>query len=240
MEPIFVKTVTIPANAVDRFDRMKPSYILSLAQDIAGDHCVLLGTNREALEQHRLFWAVIRQRVQITRLPRSAETITLETWPMPTTRTAYPRATVAYDKDRNELFRCISLWVLMDLDTRTMILPGKSGITVDGVLRGNELAAPGSLAPKELACAMERTVRFTELDVNGHMNNCRYLDWIADLLPSAFHESHVVKEFSISYLSESKEGDCVALQWEITEEGHLLVDSKNADQHRVFAAKVVF
>ena len=240
MEPIFVKKCTVPANAVDCFDRMKPSYILSLAQDIAGDHCVLLGTNREALEEHRLFWAVIRQRVQITRLPHSRETITLETWPMPTTRTAYPRATVAYDEAGKELFRCISLWVLMDLDTRAMILPGKSGITVEGVLRGSELAAPGSLAPKAMDHSAERIVRFTELDVNGHMNNCRYLDWVDDLTDSTFHAEHPVREFSISYLSEVTEGRHVTLSWEFSEENQLLVDSKNDTGHRVFAAKIFF
>ena len=240
MEPIYVLKCTVPTAGVDCFDRMKPSFMLSLAQDMAGEHSTLLGTSREALEKKRLFWAVIRQKVQITRPPASRETITLETWPMPTTRTAYPRATVAYDEGGNEVFRCISLWVLMDLDTRAMILPGKSGVTVEGLLRGSELSIPGSLAPRAMEHTLERTVRFTELDINGHLNNCRYLDWVDDLMDSDFHREHPVKEFSISYLSEAQEGAKVALTWEFGEDGALYVDSKNDAGHRVFAAKMLF
>lgn len=62
--------------------------------------------------------------MQITRLPKSGETIRVETWAMPTTRVAYPRSVVAYDEKGQELFRSITLWVLMNMDTRAMIQPG--------------------------------------------------------------------------------------------------------------------
>jgi len=159
---------------------------------------------------------------------------------MPTTRVAYPRSVIGYDAAGTEIFRAISLWVIMDRTSRNMVLPGKSGITVQGRLEGSELAAPGSLASKVMDHTMERTVRFTELDVNGHMNNCRYLDWVDDLLSGDFHREHPVHEFSISYLSEVKEGSKVELQWEFAEDGSLLVDSKNDTGHRVFAAKMLF
>ena len=246
MEPIFQKIFHIPATAVDRFDRLKPSHILDYLQDVAGDHCALLGTHRQALTERNLFWAVLRHRVQITRLPRAGEDITLETWPMPTTRTAYPRATAAYDAEVNLLFRCVSLWVLMDTQKRTMVLPGSSGVEVDGIARGDELAVPGSMALKPLAQADRRTVRFTDLDWNGHMNNCRYLDWVADTLPSSFYEGNCVKEFSVSYLSEAREGDAIALHWELSEEGLLAVDGCREEESlstahgRVFSARVLF
>ena len=105
------------------------SSLLFYAQEVAGQHCQLLGTDYDSLAKLRMFWAVTRHRVQITRLPVRGETITVETWPMPTTRVAYPRSVIAYDAQGNECFRAISLWVLMDLDKRSMILPGKSGIT---------------------------------------------------------------------------------------------------------------
>jgi acyl-ACP thioesterase len=147
-----------------------------MLQEVAGDHSTLLGTDRESLMRKNLFWAVIRHRVQITRLPGKNEKITVQTWPMPTTRTAYPRSTVAYDEQGNECFRGISLWVLMDAESRAMVLPGKSGVTVNGLLTGSELAAPGSMALQNAPLQMHRTVRYSDLDVNGHMNNCRYMD----------------------------------------------------------------
>lgn len=246
MEPIYSQTYTVHANTVDRYGRLKPSTILFYAQEVAGRHCSILALDYDAMVQRRLFWAVIRHKVQITRLPMRGEEIRVETWPMPTTRVAYPRSVIGYDAQGNECFRAISLWVLMDLDTRNMILPGKSGITVQGTIRGLELVPPNSLAPKMLHNSRKRTVCFTDLDRNGHMNNTRYLDWIDDLLPSAFHEGHTAREFTVCYLSEAREGQELDLSWELLEGGVLQVDAHRektdvpGKQERVFTAQMLF
>ena len=244
MEAIFSKTFEIHAAATDRYDRLKASHILRFMQEVAGEHSARLGADRTHLMEKGLFWAVIRHRVQITRLPHSRETIRIETWPMPTTRTAYPRSTIAYDETGNECFRCISLWVLMDEKSRAMVLPGKSGVEVNELLRGCELATPGSMIPREMAECTTRQVRYTDLDVNGHMNNCRYLDWIDDLLPSAFHEHHEIQEFSLCYLSEIREGETLDLHWELDDGPVLSVEAvRSSDAEaggcsRVFSAKL--
>ena len=240
MEPIFRKEFEITDLYVDCFGRLKPSAILFLAQETAGHHCKDLGLSWEQLAEKGLFWAVVRHRVQITRLPRRGETIRIETWPMPTTRVAYPRSVVAYDAEGRECCRAISLWVLMDLSKRSMILPGKSGIEVTGMLRGLELDSPSGLVAKSLSSHRSRNVCFTDLDRNGHMNNTRYLDWIDDLLPSAFHAQHTPAEFTVCYLSESREGQQLDMQWDFLEDGLLLVDayrSEGGNKERVFAAR---
>ncbi|MBQ7415821.1 MAG: hypothetical protein IJW14_02130 [Oscillospiraceae bacterium] len=246
MEPIYRQQFHIDPVAVDRFGRLKPSMLLLFAQEVAGHHSDQLSFTYEGLAARGLFWAVIRNRVQITRLPREHETITIETWPMPTTRTAYPRSTVAYDAEGNELFRSVSLWVLMDLNTRAMILPGKSGVELEGTLRGTELASPRSLAPRPLTNSRRRTVSFTDLDVNGHMNNTRYLEWIMDLLPSSFHKDHPVKDFTLCYMNEAREGQALDVTWDMDAEGALSVDihrekdENPSDFDRIFAAKIEF
>ena len=240
MEPIFQHEFLINDAAVDCFGRLKPSMLLFYCQEIAGQHCHILGADYDTLAQKNLFWAIIRQKVQITRLPRSGETIRVETWPMPTTKVCYPRSTVAYDADGQELFRAISMWVLMDTESRAMILPGKSGISVVGSVRGNELAAPGGLVARELINHRSRTVCFTDLDRNGHMNNTRYLDWIADLLPSEFHQHHSPREFTVCYLSEAREGQELTLSWEFSDEGVLNLDAhrtKGEKSERIFTAR---
>lgn len=246
MEKIYTQKFEISENHVDRFGRVKPSMLLYFVQEAAGQHCSLLAVDHDTLSHKHLFWAVTRNRVQVTRLPRLHETITVETWPMPTTKVAYPRSVVAYDEDGNELFRSISLWVLMDQESRGMILPGKSGVIVNGTLRGSELAAPGSLAPKGLDQHTSRTVGFTELDVNGHVNNTRYLDWVADLLPSAFHQAHPAREFTVCYLSEVMEGQQLDLVWQLQDGPVIQVDAlrrsgENTEQkERVFSAQMIF
>ena len=245
MGPIYEKECEITSADTDRHGRLKCSHILTFLQEVAGDHSALLGTDRESLMHKGLFWAVIRHRVQITRLPGSGEKITVQTWPMPTTRTAYPRSTVAYDEAGNECFRGISLWVLMDAESRAMVLPGKSGVTVSGMLTGSELAVPGSMALQTAGQTMMRTVRYTDLDVNGHMNNCRYLDWVEDTLPSSFHESHSVSEFTVNYMTEAREAELLNLHFQLTDGPCLGVDALREDglsagHKRVFSTRVLF
>ena len=246
MNPTYNQKFTLTDMDVDCFCNLKLSSLLFYAQEVAGKHSALLGADYDTLAQKKLFWAVTRHKVQITRLPRLGETITVETWPMPTTKVAYPRAMAAYDSLGNELFRSISLWVLMDLETRGMVLPGKSGVDVGGLLTGNELSAPHSIISRPLQNTAQRTVTYTSLDRNGHMNNTRYLDWVADLLPSAFHRERTPKELLICYASEALEAQEINLDWELTQAGILQVDAHRENtlvpgkKHRVFSAQVLF
>lgn len=243
MEPIYVQNFTVEDAWVDRYGRMKPSAILYLAQEMGGRHSALMSLDYDSLARRNLFWAVTRHRVQVTRLPALGEKVRVETWPLPTTRAAFPRSVVAYDAQGNEVFRCITLWVLMDLNTRKMIVPGKSGIMVVGTIRGNELPAPAGLIPKPLGTQSLRTVAFTDLDRNGHMNNTRCMDWIADLLPSRFHERHSVTDFTVCYLAEAREQQELRLNWNLADGCTLQVDASTGegeDAHRVFSAKLFF
>ena len=240
------KEFHIRPTEVDRYGRLKPSAMLLYIQQTAGEHSDSFNLTYDALAQRGIFWAVIRHKIEITRLPREHETITLETWPMPTTRVAYPRSTVAYDEQGNVLFRSICLWILMDLNNRSMLVPGKSGVEVEGFLRGDELSTPKSLIPLALRNQISRQVVFSDLDRNGHMNNARYLDWVQDLLPSDHHREHPMKELTVCYINEALETQKLNLNWDFDEDGNLHVDIHRSkedtpeDYDRIFAARVTY
>ncbi len=246
MEEIYSKEYVIGPADIDRYQRLKPSRMLLFIQQVAGLHSEALSFTYEELAQQGIFWAVIRHRVQITRMPKEKETIRLETWPMPTTRVAYPRSTVAYDAEGKELFRSMCLWVLMDLNSRSMLLPKDIGIHIPGTVRGTELAPPKSLMPKPLSNTNSRKVVYSDLDRNGHMNNARYLDWIQDLMPSEFHRQHPMREITMCYVNEAKEQQDLDLTWDMTPDGQLQVDiHRNKEEaapeyDRIFAAKILY
>ena len=239
MVSLYKDEFTVSDLQCDRFGRLKPSAICWLVQEMAGRHCLELGLDWDSLAKKGMFWAILRHRIEVKRMPTKDETIHVETWPMPTTRVAFPRNVVAFDEYGNELFRTTSVWVLMDMEKRAMVLPGKSGVEVPGVLLGGELPAPGSLAPQMPEGRQERTVRFTDLDLNGHMNNCRYLDWAADLLPSRFHRDYCLKDATLGYLAEAKEDDEMILCYGQKEDGSLRLEILR-DNQRIFAAEMDF
>ena len=239
MELIYTKNFTVDTVYVDCFGRLKPSMILYFAQEVATQHCEILGCDWDTMAAKGLFWAVMRHRIHISRLPRTGETIRIETWPMPTTKVCYPRSMAAYDQNGEVLFQVHSLWVLMDTKTRAMVLPGKSGVEVTGILRGTELPAPVSLVPKELEHVVTRKVCYSDLDRNGHMNNVKYLDWMADLLSSDHHREHPPKQISLCYVNEAREGAELALHRAQRTDNTLRVEVTETEQSkRIFGAEI--
>ena len=240
MEIQFEMPVTVQPQDVDEKGNLKLSAMLYYAQETAGGHCKLLGLDWDAMNEKGLFWAVLRHRVLIHRLPRLQEQVTFRTWPMPTTRVAYPRCVQALDSQGNVLLEAVSLWVIMDKEKRSMILPGKSGVEVSGILYGCEPETPNSLAPGSHALERLWTVTRHDLDVNGHVNNAKYLDHIQDLLGD-----QLPKELVVCYLAETRLGQTVSLQWSMSDDGILTVDGCRPRTdvpdrtERVFAARVI-
>lgn len=246
MNEILRRSYTLTGSQADAGGRANPSALLALVQEISEAHCILLGADWTSLQARQLFWAVSRHHLQISRLPQAGETITLETWPMPTTRVAYPRAVEAYDDKGNLLFRAISLWVLMDVTARTMVLPEKSGVSVPGILRGTELPSPRALPAFPAEAFSLRQVQSLDLDRNRHMNNARYLDWATALLPDSFLREHPVRDIILCYLSEAAENQQISLRWTLTPDnffrlsGYRQAGDASATQERVFGAQLQF
>ena len=241
MEKIHSMQVVLTEEFTDKYGRLKASGILWLAQEAAGEHCKLLGADDATFDG--LFWAVLRYRVEIERLPRLGETITVKTWPLPTTKVAYPRATAAYDEKGDLLYKIMSIWVLMDENTRGMVLPGKSGVHVEGVTLGDELPVPSNLTGLTTDRQTTRTVAEEDIDKNKHMNNTRYLAWAYDLLDDGFHSAHALKNFTVCYLSEATLGQEVTLHWTAEDAGVLSVMGERSSAEkpdRVFSAKLEF
>ncbi len=242
----FVHTAQFSVTAIhaDCFGRCKPSSLLRFSQEAAEEHCHALGADWNTMAAKNYFWAIVRQRIEITRLPKTGETVIVKTWPMPTTKVAYPRATEGFDEEGNSIFKVISIWVIMDMTSRTMILPGKSGVQVLGTSFGTELKAPMGLPAA--ACSKEeiRRVSFSDLDQNGHMNNARYLDWLCDLKSADYHKDHPVKAVSICYSNEALEGQQIHLTYTdgdiLRLDGSLSGTDVPVGHTRIFSAQMEF
>ena len=91
-----------------------------------------------------------------------------------------------------------------------------------------------------------RTVTYSCLDRNGHMNNTKYLDWVDDLLPAGFHRDRTAREFVICYLSEALEKQEIRLDWTLSETGCLQVDAHREKtdvgpgKDRIFTVQVLY
>ena len=89
MEPLYTQNFEITDHYVDCFGRMTQESILLMIQEVAGKHCTALSVDYDTLAKRRMFWAVTRHRVQVSRMPRPGAW-----WPMmpPETSASGPSA----------------------------------------------------------------------------------------------------------------------------------------------------
>ena len=243
----FKQEFTVQKIHLDCFNRIKPSAMVHFVMRTVSAHCTPLGVGWEYIWPMDLTWVVGRTRMVVDRAPALDEKVIVETWPLPATRSAFPRYAEARTESGERLFRCISLWALINKTTRKLVLPAQTELKVPGMVRGDELPVPNAFAAANQADGVgQHLVCFSDLDTNGHANNTKYLDWVSDLLPSQFHKDHPFRDFTLCYLSEAREGQTVLLNHHFLEDGSLQVDGLRSDtddpaqKSRVFSALIKF
>ena len=194
----------IASYQTDLTARIKPSAILELMQEMAGAHAELLDVGRSRLTPMNLAWVLTRVEVRMDRYPLSGETITVETFPMPNRRVFFPRYFIFRDAKGNLIGCAGSLWVVLDVTTRKMA----NAAEIAPLLPDNrDLTAPMGMPAtvEEIAGDAAEALRlpvYTDLDVNGHVNNTRYLDWCCNALGIETMRDHVLRNFAVNYNQE--------------------------------------
>lgn len=208
MQKTYTITTRVSSYQTDMNGRMMPSAILEVMQEMAGAHAELLGIGRSTLLDMNLVWVLTRVEVQMARYPLFGETISVETFPMPNRRWFFPRYFIFRDEDGKQIGCAGSLWVLLDVRERRMsrpdpvlaMLPDNSDLTAP-------LGLPATVA--EIAGAFEtQTFRpvYTDLDMNGHVNNTRYLDWCCNALGIDTLRQVELASFALNYNQEIRPG----------------------------------
>lgn len=211
MKKTYTFTRKILADDVDMFRSMRYSVFMRWLQEASIAHTEALGAGRDKTLDKGALWVVARVRVEIRRMPQYDETVTFRTWAGKTRHVLFPRYYEIADAEGNVAVRASAVWLLMDANTRRMAFPDKYGVRIPDTSTGTELALPAGIAPKDAPVVYRHTVRFQDVDINGHMNNSKYLDVIEDALGFDFLHDFELTEFEIDYLEEIRGGKRVAL-----------------------------
>ena len=164
----------------------------------------------ELLSQNKAF-ILSSIRVNVYEPLSHGEKIKVSTWGCPPRGFTFPRS---YSIMRGEELICEanSTWALVDTRDKRLIKASDFPFPNYSVDEPLELDSPIRFRiPAELTLSLvgEYTIRYTDTDINGHMNNTNYPDMLFNALPSP--ESKIVKSIAISYQSEAKCGDTLKL-----------------------------
>lgn len=222
----------------DRYGRMQPKAMLDIFQDVATIHAIEMGIGRDDMVKHGVFWAVIRTKLEVLRDPVNYQVVTVRTWPHTPTRFSFLRDFYMSDKDGRLLVKATSEWVLMDIETRKFVSVADvyNGPTDFDEERAFERKPRKALSFEEgNRPVVTITPSYTDIDVNGHVNNAVYADFVINALNPS--EEGSLKTMQIDYRYEAKPGEPLAVHT-LVEEGCVRSKGLNEKGDIVFASEM--
>lgn len=218
---VFTKTLKVNFGQCDKNRKMHLSELLLLTSDVGVEDYTLRGITWEVLTEKKVALLVSRTSFHIIKMPVKDQFIRVRTWEEKETGLQFTRRFEILDEKTQEvLVTASTLWILVDLNSRKIIPAAKFDLR-DRPQTVSEYAgiAPGKISlPEDAVSAGKRTVRFSDMDANGHMNNSKYGNYIYDCLPEDL-QNRDVREIRINYSKEARIGEEIEMKLHVSEEG---------------------
>ena len=187
---------------------LKPVFLQDHPQEAAYDGGDFCGAGYEKLKEQGLFWALNRMHIKVYSWPRRGDTIDLHTWSRAHEGPLWHRNFRLF-RGSEVVVEATSAWTLIDMASRS-IFRGESSFDEsrhygeDTLPFCSKIVIPKTL---EFTEAGRREALYSDLDPNGHVNNCIYPGWAIDALPLDYVTSHELSDVQINYYREIHAGE---------------------------------
>lgn len=216
-----------------------PSAIFTRMQEVAENHAQAVGRGRCDIVKDNLAWVLTRMHLRMDRYPCLGETIRISTWPLRPASLLFRRQFLFENLDGSVLGRASSQWALLNLEKRSLCRTSVLGEYPYDPESRTVLEEPRKITlPEDMAEAAVRKVLYSDVDMNAHMNNSKYLNWICELFPIDFLRANSLRDAYINYIAEAYIGDDVSLDMQ-EDKGSYFICGRTAGR-TVFDAQVTW
>ncbi len=235
--------------SVDEFDfmeRLKPSAIMEYFQDLATVHATEIGIGYEEMKEKNLCWVLNRLTAVVDRSPRLGEEICIETFPHRPNLVDAIRDYYVTDTDGKVLIRGTSRWCVLDMQSKAIRRCAPLFSYDDSVYRPDSAVENGNPQLPELetvpgdSTSYNDSVKITDLDRNGHVNNARYADIVVNSCDYSFYSSHQIHAFDFNFLSEMKMGNTYCVRAKTDRNVSYFEATGNTRVNPVFRARIMW
>jgi acyl-ACP thioesterase len=207
--PIYSAAYRLHTNYVDGRKKLSLPGLFIFLQEIAWEHATLRGFGYDHLKAQGQFWVLAKVKVLLYAYPQWNDELHIDTWSKePEILTAY-RDFEGYDTQRRHLFSATSAWHILsevahrpqrvDALKQSFLIPENKHAIAEKL---NKIPAPAMTPPEAL-----KTVLWSDIDVNMHVNNSRYVQWVIDSFPLDFISTHQVTGIEVNFLQQAVAGD---------------------------------
>ncbi len=196
---------------LDRNGKATIRSIMNFMQATANKHGKTLGTSLDDLSEESYTWVFSRFHIDIKKYPGHYDRLSVETWrSMSKTCFAF-REFQVFDEKEELIGAASASAVLMDKKTRKPTdIPEfiQAQFAPEEGRALNENFAPLAELVSEEYCKSFH-VRLSDIDLNQHVNNTSYVDWIIESLPEDVLMNKRLVSCEIGYKAEAFYGDTI-------------------------------
>lgn len=182
--------------------------LFNFLQDIASDHAIKLGFGRNDLMKDNRFWVLSRIYAEINLLPEWEDAIIVKTWPNGTDKLFALRNFDVSFPDGRHIASATSSWLILDRTTKKVQRPDNILSKFYSDLHPNQgpIRYASRLEPscEENISSLLYRIKVSDLDINLHTNNVKYLTWVSDFYNLEFVMKNFPRSAEINYLAESQ------------------------------------
>ncbi|MCM1077920.1 MAG: thioesterase [Bacteroidales bacterium] len=157
-------------------------------------------------------WVLSRLVIEMTDMPKQYEKFSVETWVESAIRYFTNRNFRVESQDGRSIGYGRSIWALIDTETRQ---PCNLMDIRDGEIeywaeskKECPIDKPGRVKmSKCVPMDMELVAKYSDIDVNGHVNSVKYIEHVLDLFPLDIYQNKFLSRFEIAYVAECHAGD---------------------------------
>ncbi|WP_010094265.1 acyl-[acyl-carrier-protein] thioesterase [Ornithinibacillus scapharcae] len=240
----YTKNYHIDLGDVDFQRKLKLSALFRYFQDAANLAAENLGVGiTQLFEKYGVAFVLMRIRVDIIRTPMLDEEITIETWPLKPGKLEFERDYIVRDKNGEVIAKAVSVWVIMDLNKRRLKRSESINLEYPELIeeRAIDVALAKLKATDELETVYHKTIGYSDIDFNGHLNNSKYIDYIMDCFALEEHQRYHTSSIEVNYLNEVMPGDTLLIKKDVSklEDNFVLVEGiREEDGKSVFRSQV--
>ncbi len=242
-ELVLTSTYNITASETDVKARLRLGALINLLIHSAYDSADRLGFGYKGVREQQLYWVLSRMTVEIYKPMKWYQDTVVDTWPKDIDSLLYLRDYQVKDKEQNDVARCTSGWLAIDIETKR---PKKVNAIYADIFTQLKDKHGLTDVPEKLPAVTEGekyeiTAQYFDLDLNKHVTTSRYIDWMLDTLPLDFHLNNYPKRLAINFLRETMIGDKIQLIKSQTADNQFSFEGINLTKNtNAFRAKIDF
>lgn len=199
---MYSEKFVVKPDETDSLGEIKISKLMWHIQNVAVEHAKILKIDRDTLMKDNNIWVVVRYDMKISRLPKLKEKYIISTHAGETKGFMFPRFFQVYDKHKNLLVNISSTWVVVNFDSRRIILRPFKDRTFSFESESFDLEMPSKVNEEATNLVTKRLTKESELDVNIHINNTFYYDYILNTHDEEFYKENRVSRILLNYEKE--------------------------------------